>query len=190
MEIKVSDALVIVDLQNDFCPGGALAVPEGDEIIQPINSIAPLFSIVVATQDWHPPDHCSFNTRGGPWPPHCIQNTVGSKLHPLVDKKRINLRIHKAQHRDHDAYSGFQETSLEEELKNRGVKRLFITGLATDYCVKQTTLDALKRGFAAIVLTDLVRAVNLHPNDGKKALDKIEWAGALLLASSMLKSSS
>lgn len=187
VKIESSDAFIMTDIQNDFCPGGALAVPEGDTIIQPVNSTARLFSTVVATQDWHPSDHCSFKQQGGPWPPHCIQNTWGSELHPLVDKKRIGFRIRKAQHRDRDAYSGFQETPLEEELKKRGVKRLFFSGLATDYCVKRTALDAIKRGFVAIVLTDLVRAINLRPNDEKKALEDMTEAGVLLFPSNVLE---
>lgn len=180
---QAGDALIMTDLQNDFCPGGSLAVPEGDTIIQPINSISRLFSTVIATQDWHPPDHCSFKSQGGPWPPHCIQNTWGSELHPLLDKKQISFKIHKAQYRDRDAYSSFQETPLEKELKKRKIKRLFIAGLTTDYCVKATALDALKKGFAVIILTDLIRAVNVHPDDGRKALEELEKAGAILLSS-------
>lgn len=187
MKAENLDAFIMTDLQNDFCPGGALAVPEGDTIIQPINSIARLFTTVVATQDWHPPDHCSFKSQGGPWPPHCVQNSWGAELHPLVDKAKITITVRKARHRDRDAYSAFQETALKEELRKRRIKRVFITGLATDYCVKQTAFDALKNGFMTVVLTDLVRAVNVHPDDGRKALDDLGKAGAGLLLSHDLK---
>lgn len=188
MGIKPSDALIIGDIQNDFCPGGTLAVPQGDEIVKPINAIMPLFSFIVAVQDWHPKDHCSFKSQGGLWPPHCVQNTWGAELHPLLSKEKINLYIHKGQYQDRDAYSAFQETHLKEELKKRKIKRVFVTGLATDYCVRQTALDAILNGFETVVLVDLIHAINARPDDGRKALEEVEKAGARLLSSKDLKS--
>ncbi len=187
MKISESDALLIVDLQNDFCPGGALAVPRGDEIISGINELIPRFKQVAASQDWHPKNHCSFQPQGGPWPPHCIQNTRGAALHSALLQDRIGVRIFKAQQPDQDAYSAFERTSLSEELKIRKIRRIFICGLATDYCVKESALDAVKSGFLAVVLTDLIRAVNVRPGDDRKALNQMKQAGIGLAQSSELQ---
>ncbi len=181
IEPQTADCLVIVDLQNDFMPGGALPVPGGDEIVAPINDLAARFPLVIATQDWHPEEHCSFAESGGMWPPHCVQRTWGAKLHAKFDMNRIHLIVLKGQHQDHDAYSGFQETTLKEDLLEHGIKRVFICGLATDYCVKQTAFDALKNRFQVFVLTDLVRAVNLNPGDGERALAEMQAKGAALI---------
>ncbi|MCM8775053.1 MAG: nicotinamidase [Candidatus Omnitrophica bacterium] len=178
---KPFECLIIVDLQNDFCPGGALAVPEGDRIVDPINRIIQNFPFVVTTQDWHPPDHISFQGHGGVWPPHCIQNTWGAQLHPKLCQDGIHLRILKGQHPDRDAYSGFEETPLAEELKKHAVKKVFIVGLATDYCVKHTALDALRYGFQTVVFTDLVRSVDVKSGDGERALKEIQGAGGILM---------
>jgi nicotinamidase/pyrazinamidase len=185
-KMKKSDCLMITDLQNDFCPGGALAVAEGDLLVEPVNQLMPLFPHVIASQDWHPKNHCSFKSQGGPWSPHCIQNTRGADFHPKLNKQGIHFRVHKAQFPDRDAYSAFQETDLKEELVKRKVKRIFLTGLATDYCVKHTALDALKHGFDVVVLTDLVRAIDAQPGDGEKALREIEKAGGVLTTSESL----
>ena len=185
--MKDSDCLLIVDLQNDFCPGGALAVAGGDEIVKPINEMMKLFSQVAATQDWHPVDHCSFKTQGGHWPPHCIQFTPGAVLHPNLNDKGIAIRVRKGQFRDRDAYSGFQETELDQKLKRCKVRRLFICGLAADYCVKRTALDALRLGYETVVLTNLVRAVDVRPGDGGRALEEMKKAGAVLADSEDLK---
>ncbi len=182
-----NDCLIIVDLQNDFCPGGALAVKEGDQIVETINRIMPLFPCVVTTQDWHPQDHCSFKGQGGPWPPHCVQNTQGAELHPGLNRKGIHISIRKGQFQDRDAYSGFQETTLKDDLMKRNVQNVFVAGLATDYCVKHTVLDALKSGFHTTVLTDCVKAVNQNPADGGKALDEMKNAGGILTTSGKLK---
>ncbi|MBN1689257.1 MAG: nicotinamidase [Candidatus Omnitrophica bacterium] len=187
MQIQKSDALVIVDLQNDFCPKGALAVPGGDEIVEPINQILPLFSCIVTTQDWHPPDHSSFAKQGGSWPPHCVQGTPGALLHPALVQDKVHLKIKKADAPDFDAYSGFEGTKLARELRGRNIERVFIVGLATDYCVKQTALDAVNEGFRTVVVTDLVRAVNVHPGDGEKALGDMKKAGILFVQSSEIK---
>jgi nicotinamidase/pyrazinamidase len=181
-------ALVLVDIQNDFCPGGALAVPEGDQIVDVVNKLIPRFPFVVATQDWHPPGHISFKERGGPWPPHCVQGTHGAQLHPAIDQSGIDLLVRKATSPDADAYSGFdaQDESghkLDELLKSRGIKKVYVAGLATDYCVRATVLDALKNGYEVCAITDAMRAVNVHPDDGAKALDEMKSKGARLVTS-------
>lgn len=188
MKISEPDGLLIVDLQNDFCPGGALAVPQGNEIVKGINALMPRFKLIAASQDWHPQNHCSFKSRGGPWPPHCIQNTRGAALHPELKQEQIAVRILKAQDPNKDAYSAFQETSLAEKLKARKIVRLFVCGLATDYCVKQSALDAVQNGFSTLVLTDLVRAVNIRLGDDQKALAQMKQAGVLLVESSEIRS--
>lgn len=181
--LEKNRALLIVDLQNDFCPGGALAAPAGDQIVGPINQIMPYFPLIVTTQDWHPENHCSFKEQGGLWPSHCVQNTPGAELHPALNQKNIHLRIYKAQSPHRDAYSGFQGTTLEQDLKEKKVETVYIAGLTTDYCVKQTALDSLRCGFKTIVLTDLTRAVNFQPGDGEHALETLRKAGAHLLKS-------
>lgn len=178
MRIQPTDALIIVDVQNDFCPGGALAVPEGDKVVQPINRVAPLFRLVVTTQDWHPPNHCSFQENGGAWPVHCVAGTPGAELHPQLDQQPVTIHIHKADTVDRDAYSGFDHTDLAEQLRRRGVDRVFVCGVATDYCVRATALDALREGFATFVLTDAVRGVDVQPGDSEKALAEMQKAGA------------
>lgn len=166
-----TDALIMVGVQNDFCPGGALAVPEGNLVVKPLNFVQKFFRWIFATRDWHPEDHCSFMGRGGPWPPHCIQNTYGAKFHPDLEISRAWV-ISKATERDKDAYSGFQGTDLETRLKREGIERVFIGGLATDYCVRATALDALAAGFEVVLLEDAIRGVNVKPGDSEKA--KIE----------------
>ncbi len=187
-------AFIIVDLQNDFCPGGSLAVPEGDRVIPVIQDWASRFQrqgkLVITTQDAHPADHISFRERGGPWPPHCVTGTHGFELH-----QDLHLLPHPAFHkgylRDVDAYSGFEGTlvapdgtlsnppvSLGEYLRRENVDTLYLAGLATDYCVRATVLDALKLGFATTVLVDGVRGVNVNPNDSEKALNEMAQSGA------------
>ncbi len=156
-------ALIVVDLQNDFCPGGALAVPEGDRIVPLVNSLAQAFARagrpVVATQDWHPPDHVSFRERGGPWPPHCVQGTSGADLHPELRREPITHIVRKAYRSDQEAYSGFQGTGLAELLRGLGVEEVYVCGLATDYCVHATALDASRAGFRTAVVEDATRPV-------------------------------
>jgi len=153
------DALIIVDVQNDFCPGGALAVGAGDEVVPLLNRLAPRFGTVVATQDWHPADHRSFATRGGPWPVHCVAGTPGAALHPALDQSAIAITIRKATTPEEEAYSGFDGTDLAAQLRARGVRRVYVGGLALDYCVDATALDARKVGFETYVITDATRAV-------------------------------
>jgi nicotinamidase/pyrazinamidase len=189
MSDQLNDAaLVLVDIQNDFCPGGALAVPEGDQVVETVNSVMPRFPLVISTQDWHPANHISFRERGGPWPPHCVQGTPGADLHPELDRAPISHHFRKASTADRDAYSEFEGTddrgrTLDELLKSRGVRQVFVAGLATDYCVKATTLDALRLGYETFVITDAVRAVNVKAGDGREALEEMKRNGASLLTS-------
>jgi nicotinamidase/pyrazinamidase len=187
MKISPTDALIIVDVQNDFCPGGALAVPDGDKVVDPINRIAPLFRHVVTTQDWHPRHHISFKEQGGAWPVHCVAGTQGAELHPRLNQQPVTLRVRKADTADKDAYSGFDHTNLAEQLRQRGVTRVFVCGLATDYCVRATALDALKEGFATFVLTDAVRGVDVQPGDSERALREMQEAGAMMVESGELE---
>jgi nicotinamidase/pyrazinamidase len=176
----MSEALLIVDFQNDFTPGGALAVEHGDEIAGRLNELAadPRFELVVATRDWHPPDHGSFREQGGIWPVHCVQGTPGAELNPALDRALVDAVVDKGQARDTDGYSGFEAPELEPLLRERGVDRLTIGGLATDYCVKNTALDALRLGFSVSVDRDAVRGVEVEPGDSERALDELRAAGA------------
>jgi len=181
-------ALVLVDIQNDFCPGGALAVAEGDETVSVANRLMPHFPLIISTQDWHPINHVSFRERGGPWPPHCVQGTEGAALHPDLNRTPISHYFFKASSVDNDAYSEFEGAddtgrSLDEVLRSNGVKRLYVAGLATDYCVRATVLDGVSRGYEVYVCTDGVRAVNVDPMDGEKALNEMSRAGAHLITS-------
>jgi nicotinamidase/pyrazinamidase len=191
MNRKIDDtALTIIDVQNDFCPGGSLAIQEGDQVVDVINRLFPLFPFVVATQDWHPADHISFKAQGGPWPPHCVQGTWGAEPHPDLHRERVDVYLRKASP-DSDAYSGFeaiddQGHSLDQVLTSHKVKRLCVVGLATDYCVRVTTLDALKAGYEVWLVTDAVRAVNVAPDDGDNALREMSRNGARLVTSGEL----
>ena len=154
-----NDALIIVDVQNDFCPGGALAVADGDAVVPILNQLAPLFGTVVATQDWHPAAHSSFAAQGGPWPPHCIADTPGAEFHPALDLAALDLVVRKALLTEQDAYSGFDGTDLAAQLRARGVERVFVGGLALDFCVDATARDAQAAGFETVVIADATRAV-------------------------------
>jgi nicotinamidase/pyrazinamidase len=186
INIGPRDALIIVDLQNDFTPGGALPVAGGDRIVPVLNRYQALFlaagAAVYFTRDWHPPDHCSFKDQGGPWPVHCVRDTRGAEFHPGLDVPESAVIISTAQDPDSDAYSGFEKTGLGADLKKRGVMRVFVGGLATDYCVKATVLDALERGFETFLLEDAVRGVEVWPGDSRKALKAMERAGARRLS--------
>jgi nicotinamidase/pyrazinamidase len=175
----VSDALVIVDFQNDFTPGGALGVDGGDAIARRLNELAadPRFDLVVATRDWHPADHGSFTKQGGIWPVHCVQDTPGAELHEGLDRTQVNVIVDKGQDPGTEGYSGFEATGLESLLRERGIDRITIGGLATDYCVKNTALDALRLGFDVTVDSASVRPVDVSPGDGERALDEVRAAG-------------
>ncbi|MGB9727668.1 MAG: bifunctional nicotinamidase/pyrazinamidase [Nitrososphaeria archaeon] len=180
-----NDALVIVDVQNDFCPGGTLAVPDGDQIVPIINKYIEKFvsknAIVVATRDWHPRNHVSFKEYGGLWPVHCVQNSWGAEFHHMLKLPRNAIIVSKAYEPNFEAYSGFQGTELDKILKERNVKRLFICGLATDYCVKATVLDALKLGYEVYLLVDAIKGVNIRPKDSEEAINEMVKAKARLL---------
>lgn len=179
------DALVIVDMQNDFLPGGSLAVPMGDTIIPVINRYLMFFHDhglpVFATRDWHPSDHCSFQQQGGPWPPHCIATTAGAAFHPDIEFPLNTHVISKAVTREKDAYSGFTDTQLNALLQTLAIRRLFIGGIATDYCVLNTVKDALHYHYTTFVLEDAICAIDLQPDDGLNALKEMVRLGGMLI---------
>jgi nicotinamidase/pyrazinamidase len=175
-------ALIIVDFQNDFTPGGALAVPEGDTIAAKINALTASgdYDLVVATRDWHPADHGSFAAQGGPWPVHCVADTEGAQLHPGLDRSRIDVIVDKGQAVDTDGYSGFEATDLEQILRDRGITQVTVVGLATDYCVKNTALDALRAGLEVTVDGTATRGVEVEPGDSERALAEVRAAGGVI----------
>ena len=180
--ITSSDAILITDIQKDFLPGGALPVPSGDEIIPVLNEYAKYFenakAHVFASRDWHPSDHCSFKQLGGPWPPHCVQNTEGAKLSPNLELPKGTVIISKATDPKHESYSVFDRTNFQDKLRKCSVTRLFVGGLATDYCVVNTVLDALKLGFKTVVLMDATLGINVDPGDVDRAVDNMVKMGA------------
>ena len=180
-------ALVIVDVQNDFCPGGSLAVAEGDRVAMAINRYIERFaaagSPIFATRDWHPAQTSHFKSFGGIWPVHCVQHTPGAEFHPSLQLGARAIVVSKGTAADVDSYSGFdafdaQGTALAALLRERGVEQIFVGGLATDYCVKQTVLDGVKHGFAVVLLMDAIRGVDLAPGDSTRALEEMHYAGA------------
>jgi len=201
-------ALIIVDIQNDFLPGGALAVSDGNKIIPIVNRLMPHFDLVVATQDWHPSNHGSFASNhedkspgdiitlnGLPqvlWPDHCVQSTAGAAFSHKLNTQLIQKVFRKGTDPDIDSYSGFfdngkkKDTGLKAFLKSKGVEDVFIVGLATDYCVKFTAMDAIDGGFQTAVISDATRAVNLNPQDGSQALDEMQVRGISIVDSSEL----
>ncbi len=182
MVIGEGDALIVVDVQNDFLPGGALGVADGDAVVGVLNRYIERFAAlglpVVATRDWHPSDHCSFAAQGGPWPPHCIADTAGAAFAPGLRLPPAVHLVAKATLPEREAYSGFDATQLDRWLKGRGVERLFVGGLTTDYCVRRTVLDGLTLGFQVVLLLDAVRAVNVQPTDGEAAIAEMRNHGA------------
>lgn len=202
------NALIIVDVQNDFCPGGALAVPQGDLIVPVINRILPAFDAVVATQDWHPANHGSFasNHPGHQvgdvitlngltqilWPAHCVQDSPGAEFHPELDTSGIEAVFRKGTDPAVDSYSGFFDngqqhaTGLHTWLREKGVTAVYVCGLATDYCVKWTALDALSLEFSTFVIADATRGVNLQAGDSELALAEVDRAGGHVITSSQL----
>ena len=175
----MAEALVIVDFQNDFTPGGALAVPDGDEVAARLNALAGSgdYDLVVATRDWHPTDHGSFAARGGIWPEHCVAGTPGAELHPALDAARVDVIVDKGQDPATEGYSGFDGTNLADLLRERGVDEVTVVGLATDYCVRHTALDALREGFAVTLDTAASRGIDATPGDVDRALDEVRAAG-------------
>ena len=199
------NALIIVDLQNDFCPSGALAVPQGDVIIPIINALRPNFDLVVATQDWHPPDHGSFaanhpgkkigeaiDLNGLPqilWPTHCVQETRGAELVATLDRTRIERIFQKGTDPAIDSYSGFfdnghrKSTGLGDYLRAQSISRAYVCGLATDYCVKFTALDSRELGFATFFIEDASRGVNVSPGDVALSVEEMRAAGVQIITS-------
>jgi len=179
-------ALIVVDVQNDFCPGGALAVTHGDEVVAPLNELIDEFlqrgEPVFKSRDWHPEKTKHFSIYGGVWPVHCVQDTYGAEFHAgLIDD--IHIRIISKGLGDEDSYSAFDGTDLALQLERLGVREVWIGGLATDYCVKNTALDALKQGLNVKVIKEAIRAVDLQPGDGQRAIDEMRNAGAELVES-------
>jgi nicotinamidase/pyrazinamidase len=205
----MSKALILVDIQNDFCPGGSLAVNDGDKIIPVVNSIMNDFEHIIATQDWHPVNHISFasNNEGKNigdlielngntqvmWPNHCVQNTMGAEFVSTLDTSKITKIFKKGTNKNVDSYSGFfdndhqSETGLSHYLKSENINEIYVTGLATDYCVKYTVLDALNLGFKTNLVVDCVRGVNLNHDDVENAIKEMEKAGAKIIRSTDFK---
>ncbi len=179
--ISPQDALIVVDMQNDFMPGGALAVKEGDRIVPVINRLLPCFSTRVFTRDWHPVNHVSFSPTPEyadlSWPPHCVQNTPGAEFHPGLELKYADRVLSKGDRPDREAYSGFQDTDLRAWLLARDVQRVFVAGVATDYCVQSTAEDASRAGFSTFLITDAVKAVDVPAGRGAAALESMRAAG-------------
>jgi nicotinamidase/pyrazinamidase len=208
--MKNSGALILVDLQNDFVPGGALAVREGDQVIPIANQLQPAFDLIVASKDWHPADHASFavnhpgkkvgdviELNGLPqvlWPAHCVQGTMGAEFVPGLETNRLTRIFLKGTDREIDSYSAFfdnghrKSTGLGEYLKQQQVRRVYVMGLATDYCVKFTALDARREGFEVTLVEDGCRGVNLKPDDSKHAVDEMVRAGVQAIRSNQLVS--
>jgi nicotinamidase/pyrazinamidase len=184
------DALLVVDVQHDFLPGGALGIAHGDAVVGPANCAIASFVAralpVLASRDWHPPGHCSFREQGGPWPVHCVAGSHGAAFDPALRLPAGALVVSKATAPDQEAYSAFAGTGLDERLRALGVRRLFLAGLATDYCVLYTTHDALALGYRVVVLRDAVAAVDASPGDGERALEAMHAAGAELAEAAAL----
>lgn len=175
-------ALIVTDVQNDFCYGGTLAVRGGDAVVNPINQLIQKAARrgwrVFATRDWHPRNHISFRRQGGQWPPHCIADSQGAAFHPALNVPKDATIVSKAMTPHQEAYSGFEGTNLRSLLALQGVTHVVVAGLTTDYCVKNTVLDALRYGFSVTVVEDSIRAVNVKPGDGQEALETMRRGGA------------
>ena len=178
-----TDALLVIDMQVDFLPGGALGVAGGHEVVAPINHLIALYGAagapVFASRDWHPQDHCSFQAQGGPWPPHCMADTPGAQFAAELALPDDAVVISKATTAAVDAYSAFSGTDLAAQLRARGVERVAVVGLATDYCVLNTVTDALEEGFTTLVVPEAMRAVDVQAGDGRRALDRMVARGAV-----------
>jgi nicotinamidase/pyrazinamidase len=177
------EALLVIDFQNDFVPGGALPVPDGDAIARRVNELidSGRFDLVIATRDWHPADHASFKDQGGPWPPHCVQGTPGAELYESLDRAKIDHVVDVGSGRHDEGYSGFEKSDLAQILRDNDVNAVTVVGLATDYCVRATALDALKEGFAVTVDSEGVRGIDVEPGDAESALAEIDAAGGTVV---------
>jgi nicotinamidase/pyrazinamidase len=184
MQLGPGDALLVVDIQNDFLPGGALGIRDGHQVIPILNrwieEAQRSGALVFASRDWHPRNHISFKERGGPWPPHCVQDTRGAAFHQDLRLPPDAQIISKADKPDLESYSAMGGTDLLARFRRHGIKRVWIGGLAQDYCVRATALDAIREGFGVHVIVDATRAVNVDPDDGRRALEEIQQAGAVL----------
>jgi len=180
--LQPGDMLLVTDIQNDFLPGGSLAVAHGDEVVQVLNRYILAFEAkglpVYATRDWHPPQHCSFHAQGGSWPVHCVAGTQGAQFAATLVLPPTTTLISKATSADQEAYSSFQGTDLDHRLRAAGIRRIFIGGLTTDYCVLSTVRDARQLGYEVFVLTDAIRAVDVQPGDGQRAEAEMGGLGA------------
>jgi nicotinamidase/pyrazinamidase len=173
-------ALFVIDVQNDFCPGGALPVPKGDEVVPVINNLMPKFDLVIATRDWHPENTVHFSK----WPVHCVRNTKGAEFHPDLDITKINKIISKGTGNKDDGYSAFEteEIDLVEFLKQNEVEENYFTGLATEYCVKASAMDSAKNGFKTYVIEEAIRGIDVNPGDIRKAKEEMKNAGIKLIS--------
>lgn len=182
--LSPEDALIVVDVQNDFCPGGALAVPDADPILPELNRWIDTAerdgAVIVASRDWHPPDHTSFREHGGPWPPHCVQDTEGAAFYSGLRLPRGVIVLSKGTDPGKEAYSAFDGTGLAERLRAAGVRRVWVAGLALDYCVKATVLDARLEGFETHLIEPATRPVEVEAGDGDRALEAMTIAGAII----------
>jgi nicotinamidase/pyrazinamidase len=183
IQLEQGDALLVIDLQYDFLPGGSLGVPEGHEVIAPINRLLAIYKEhglpVFASRDWHTEDHISFKDRGGPWPPHCVAGTRGAAFSDELAFPDDVVVISKADTAEVDAYSAFNGTGLAAQLRERGITRLAVCGLATDYCVLNTVSDALDEDFETLIVPEAMRAVDVQPGDGIRAIDRMVARGAV-----------
>ncbi len=175
------DGLIVVDVQNDFCPGGALPVPDGDAVVEPINRLMEEIPFTVATRDWHPPNHHSFTGQGGPWPVHCVAGTEGAELHPKLHTSQIEAIVNVGREPEDEGYSGFEHSNLERLLRARGIETVHVAGLALDYCVRATALDARRVGFDTVLHRGAVRAINVDPGDEERTLDELREAGVAVV---------
>ncbi|GJL54743.1 MAG: nicotinamidase [Nitrospirales bacterium] len=178
-----TSALILIHLQNDFFPGGTLAVTNSDQILPYVNHYIAFFqhhgAAIMATRDWHPPNHCSFQEQGGPWPSHCIQGSRGAQFHADLHLPTGSLIISGATNPPKEVHSGFDGTSLADYLEDREATTIYVVGLATEFWVKQTVLDGIKLGLRTVVLEDAIRGVNVQPNDSEHALQEMAEAGAI-----------
>ena len=174
----MAKALLVIDFQNDFTSGGALEVLGGDEIAEPVRRLADHVGLVFATRDWHPPDHASFETEGGPWPVHCVRGTHGAEFHPSMDDVHVDAVVDVGREREDEGYSGFEKSDLAQILRDHEVDRVYVCGLATDYCVRASAIDACREGFQVTVVEDAVRGVEVNEGDSERALADMREAGA------------
>ena len=195
VDVKEGDALLVVDVQNCFLPGGSLGVPGGDAVISLLNAAIAVFTRrglpVFFSRDWHPADHCSFQEQGGPWPAHCVQDTDGASFAPSLQRPEGAAVVSKAAVRDKDEYSAMgakdaEGNTLDKVLRKIGAKRIFTGGLATDYCVLNSVRDARDLGYEVYVLVDAIRAVDVNPGDGEKAVKEMGERGAMMITTEML----